>query len=194
MNIWKLTVDVWLRWKEVSRKLDAMLIGWRNKQKERTKLKGSRIDWYPKTGIKPTKSLGRKDWLPTMKPIRSHGRKPLRIGWRVAGGTGCPSSCASLSDRASWSNSPRIPHFHSMSEAKRSECVGLSACVKHGHVVQSKYCKWLPFDYFRPSIQTQTLVAYSLHDELLNCQCHFSSLSFAHALWPLVSCIHFSSC
>jgi len=29
---------------------------------------------------------------------------------------------------------------------ERSERVGLSACVKHGHVVTSKYCKWLPFD------------------------------------------------
>ena len=77
---------------------------------------------------------------------------------------------------------PKIPHFHSTSEAKRSECVGLSACVKHGHVVQSKYCKWLPFNYVRPSIQTQTLVAYSLHDELPNCQCHFLSLSLANAL------------
>ena len=35
---------------------------------------------------------------------------------------------------------PKIPHFHSMSEAKRSECVGFSACVKHGHVVPSKCC------------------------------------------------------
>ena len=77
---------------------------------------------------------------------------------------------------------------------EQSERVVLSACVKHGHVVQSKFCKWLPFDYVRPSIQTQTLVAYSLHDELPNCQCHFSSLSFAHALWPLVCCIHFSGC
>ena len=63
-----------------------------------------------------------------------------------------------------------------MSEAKRSECVGLSACVKHGHMVPSKYCTWLRFDYVRPSILTRTLVAYSLHDELPNCQCHFSSL------------------
>ena len=29
---------------------------------------------------------------------------------------------------------------------ERSERVGLSACVKHGHVVPSKNCKWLPFD------------------------------------------------
>ena len=49
---------------------------------------------------------------------------------------------------------PTIPPFHSMSVAKRSECVGLSACVKHGHVVQSKYCKWLTFDYVHPSIQS----------------------------------------
>ena len=62
----------------------------------------------------------------------------------MAGGTGCPSSCASLSDRASGSKAPKIPHFHSTSEAKRSECVGLSACVKHSHVVQSKYCKVPP--------------------------------------------------
>ena len=181
------------------------------------------------------------------KPKLPESGNPLWIGWRVAGGTGRPSSFATLSDRASGSNSPRIfspfrfrtpisllrwlsrrtrwlrtgrltwmsssspihdsssirwtgiktpkiPHFHSMSEAKRSECVGLSACVKHGHVVPSKYCTWLRFDYVRPSILTRTLVAYSLHDELPNCQCHFSSLSFAHALWPLVCCIHFSSC
>ena len=63
---------------------------------------------------------------------------PLWIGCRVAGGTGRPSSCASLSDRASGIKTPEIPHFHSMSVAKRSECVGLSACVKHGHVVPSK--------------------------------------------------------
>ena len=49
-----------------------------------------------------------------------------------------------LSDRASGSKTPKIPHFHSTSEAKRSECVGLSACVKHSHVVQSKYCKVPP--------------------------------------------------
>ena len=35
---------------------------------------------------------------------------------------------------------------------ERSDCVGLSACVKHGHVVPSKYCKWLLFDYVHPSI------------------------------------------
>ena len=64
--------------------------------------------------------------------------------------------------------------------------MGLSACVKHGHVVPSKYCTWLRFDYVRPSILTRTLVAYSLHDELPNCQCHFSSLSFAHALFFLI--------
>ena len=165
---------------------------------------------------------------------------PLWIGCRVAGGTGRPSSFATLSDRASGSNSPRIfspfrfrtpisllrwlsrrtrwlrtgrltwmsssspihdsssirwtgiktpkiPHFHSMSEAKRSECVGLSACVKHGHVAQSPNCKWLLFGYVHPSIQT-------LDIELLNWQCHFLSFSLAHALWPLVCLIHFSSC
>ena len=39
-------------------------------------------------------------------------------------------------------------------QRERSERVGLSACVKHGHVVPSKNCKWLPFDYIHPSIQT----------------------------------------
>ena len=91
------------------------------------------------------------------KPKLPESGNPLWIGWRVAGR---PSSCASLSDQASGSNTPKIPHLHSTSEAKRSECVGLSACVKHGHVVQSKYCKWLPLDYFRPSIQTQTLISF----------------------------------
>ena len=52
---------------------------------------------------------------------------------------------------------------------------------------------YLP-EQFRQITSSFFYFAYSLHDELLNCQCHFSSLSFAHALWPLVSCIHFSSC
>ena len=37
---------------------------------------------------------------------------------------------------------------------ERSECVGLSACVKHGHVVQSPNCCWLLFEYADSSIQT----------------------------------------
>ena len=92
-------------------------------------------------------------------PKLTRSGNPLWIGWRVAGGTGRPSSCASLSDRASGNKTPKLPYFHSMSEAKRSECVGLSARVKHGHVVPSKYCTWLRFDNVRPSIRTQTLVA-----------------------------------
>ena len=42
-------------------------------------------------------------------------------------------------------------------QRERSERVGLSACVKHGHVAQLPNCKWLLFDYIHPS--TQTLVA-----------------------------------
>ena len=61
------------------------------------------------------------------KPKLPESGNPLWIGWRVAGR---PSSCASLSDQASGSKTPKIPHFHSTSEAKRSECVGLSAWVK----------------------------------------------------------------
>ena len=37
---------------------------------------------------------------------------------------------------------------------ERSERVGLSACVKHGHVVQSPNCKWLLIEDGHPSIQT----------------------------------------
>ena len=42
---------------------------------------------------------------------------------------------------------PLVSRIHFSSEAKRSECVGLSACVKHGHVVPSKNCKWPLFAY-----------------------------------------------
>ena len=77
---------------------------------------------------------------PTFPFTASKSDWKLLIIMQVSIQTGCPSSCASLSDRASGSKTPKIPHFHSTSEAKRSECVGLRACVKHGHVVQSKYC------------------------------------------------------
>ena len=56
---------------------------------------------------------------------------------------------------------------------ERSERVGLSACIKHGHVVPSKHCKQLPFDEVHPSFQT--LVGQSLDGEIPNCQyklCH----------------------
>ena len=72
-----------------------------------------------------------------------------------------------------------------MSGAKRSECVGLSACVKHGHVVPSKNCKWL--------LSIQTIVALSLDYEPPNCQSHYFSLSLAHTFWPFVCPVHFSS-
>ena len=42
-----------------------------------------------------------------------------------------------------------------MSGAQRSECVGLSACVKHGHVVPSKNCCWPVLGYV-PPLKLQT--------------------------------------
>ena len=48
----------------------------------------------------------------------------------------------------------------------------------------------LLFEYVHPSIQT--LVAWSLDNELPNCHSHLLSLSLAHALWPFVCLIHFS--
>ena len=74
---------------------------------------------------------------------------------------------------------------------ERSERLGLSAWVKHGHVVPSKNCKWLPFDYVHHSIQT--LVALMLDKGSPNCQSHYLSISLAHALWPFLCSIRLSS-
>ena len=64
--------------------------------------------------------------------------------------------------------------------------------VKHGHVVQSPYCCWPVFGYGYGHPSIQTLVAWSLDNELPNCQSHLLSLSLAYyALWPFV-CLHFS--
>ena len=92
------------------------------------------------------------------------------------------------------SASARLPKYHiSTAWAKRSECVGLSACVKHGHVVQSKNCCWPVFScvhpwtlaLWKPQILSDVLMLYMQFVNLLGCN-SVLLMYFVHPLYTFL--------